>query len=162
MELNHYWTVYRNLEEEFLELSRSIHIDDNQLNVYSIKICELVIRTVVEVESLSKHLYFTKGGDKKDNNQLFFDTDCIDYLESLWKLSKKKVLVSSPHLYLEEESNTVLTPLKKANKRGSSSSDWLRAYQAIKHNRAANLKKGSGLARIFRTNGKVMLPFFGL
>ena len=95
-------------------------------------------------------------------NQLFFDTDCIDYLESLWKLSKKKVLVSSPHLYLEEELNTVLTPLKKANKRGSSSSDWLRAYQAIKHNRAANLKKGSGLARIFRTNGKVMLPFFGL
>lgn len=143
MNNNLYWSVYKNLEDEFLNLSNLIHINDEQLEIYSIKISELLIRTVVEVESISKELYFANGGAKADDKDLFFDTDCIDLLENKWELSKKQVLISSPNLYLEQNENTVLTPLKKANKRGTSSSDWLKAYQAVKHNRAKNLNKGN-------------------
>jgi hypothetical protein len=57
-------------------------------------------------------------------------------------LSKKQVVVSNPNFYLEEVGNLILTPLYKANKRGTSGADWKKAYQAIKHNRADNLKKG--------------------
>ena len=41
---NFYWTVYKNLEKELIELSNLIHIDDNQLDIYSIKIAELLLK----------------------------------------------------------------------------------------------------------------------
>ena len=141
--MNIFWNIYKNIERELIEISNIIHIDDNQLSVYSPKITELLIRTVVEVEAISKELYFKNGGDKENNNQLFFDTDCIDFLEKKWLLSKKKVIVSAPNFYFSDEDNRVLTPLKRANKRGSSSSKWLIAYQAVKHNRNNSLSKGN-------------------
>lgn len=141
--MNIFWNIYKNIERELIEISNITHIDDNQLSIYSPKITELLIRTVVEVEAISKELYFKNGGDKENNNQLFFDTDCIDFLENKWLLSKKKVIVSAPNFYFNNEDNRVLTPLKKANKRGSSSSKWLIAYQAVKHNRNNSLSKGN-------------------
>ena len=141
--MNIFWNIYKNIERELIEISNIIHIDDNQLSVYSPKITELLIRTVVEVEAISKELYFKNGGDKANDNQLFFDTDCIDFLDNKWLLSKKKVIVSAPNFYFSDEDNRVLTPLKKANKRGSSSSKWLIAYQAVKHNRNNSLSKGN-------------------
>lgn len=152
MNNNLYWSVYRNLEREFITLSSLIHINDEQLGIYSIKITELLIRTVVEVESISKELYFRNRGSKPDDKDLFFDTDCMQLLEDHWKLSKKEIFVSSPNLYLDEIENRILVPLSKANKRGTSSSDWLKAYQAVKHNRAKNLKKGN-LKHLIRALG---------
>lgn len=142
MNHNIYWTVYKNLERELVELSNLLHIDDIQLEIYSIKITELLIRTVVEVESISKELYFQNGGTKVDDKDLFFDTDCLGLLENKWFLSKKQVQVSSPNFYFNIVDNKILTPLNKASKRGTSSSEWLRAYQAVKHNRAKSLKRG--------------------
>lgn len=143
MNNNLYWPIFKNLENELVKLSNDIHFDDDQLKIYSIKITELLIRTVVEVESISKELYFLNGGTKPNDNELFFDTDCISLLETNWVLSKKKVLVISSNFYFKKQENQVLTPLKKANKRGTSSSDWLKAYQAVKHNRVKELKKGN-------------------
>lgn len=140
---NFYWTVYKNLEKELLELSNWVHIDDKQLEIYSVKISELLIRTVIELESISKELYFQNGGTKPDDNNLFFDTDCIDLLENKWLLSKKKVQISASNFYFTLSANKILTPLNKANKRGSSSADWLKAYQAVKHNRVKSLSKGN-------------------
>lgn len=143
MNNNLYWTVYKNLERELIELSNLVHIDDKQLDIYSIKITELIIRTVVEVESISKELYFQNGGTKQNDIDLFFDTDCLDLIETKWLLSKKKVQISASNFYFNLDDNKILTPLYKVNKRGTSSSDWLRAYQAVKHNRALSLKKGN-------------------
>ncbi len=52
-----YWQVYKNLEREFQSLAETIYIDDRQQEVYSMKIADLLIRTVIEIESLSKELY---------------------------------------------------------------------------------------------------------
>ena len=143
MKKNIYWSVYKNLERELNSLSESIHIDDKQLSVYSIKISELIIRCNVEIESIAKDLYFENGGTKENGKDLFYDTDCIKHLEDKWKLSKKVVNVSSANLYLEKEENRVLTPLHKAFKMGTSGSDWKKAYQALKHDRSGSLKKGN-------------------
>jgi len=143
MKNNFYWNVYKNLEKELVEMSNVIHIDDKQLEIYSIKIVELILRTVVEIESISKTLYFQNAGTKPDDINLFFDTDCIELLENKWVLSKKMVQVSAPNFYFGLSENMILTPLKKANKRGSSSSDWQRAYQEIKHNRETSLPKAN-------------------
>lgn len=143
MEHNLYWPVYINLEKEFIKLSESIHIDDAQLNVYSVKISELLIRTVVEIESLAKNLYFANGGTKADDKDLYFDTDCMAHLVNIWDIDKKVVLVTSSNLFFEDEANRILAPLHKSNKRGKSSADWCKAYQAVKHNRLKELKKGN-------------------
>ena len=145
---NHYWTVYKNLESEVLSLANVIYFDDNQLNVYSIKIAELLVRCVIEIESISKELYFANGGtvlkdDEGKERHLLFDADCLSYLEKLWKLSKKEVNVVAANFYFSKPENMKLTPLHKANKRGSSSAIWNKAYQAVKHNRAGNLDKAT-------------------
>lgn len=101
------------------------------------------MRTVVEIEALAKELYFKCGGLEISERNLYFDTDCLDMLEKKWILSKKKVIVASANFYFDNEKNKVLKPLKKANKRGTSSADWKKAYQAIKQNRTKNLKKGN-------------------
>lgn len=143
MSHNLYWPVYQNLEKEFLSICDIIHVDDSQLSVYSMKIAELLIRTVVEIESLAKNLYFSNGGAKPDDKDLYFDTDCMAHLVDLWDIDKKVVLVSSPNIFLIEDANLILTPLHKSNKRGSSSADWCKAYQAVKHNRVKELIKGN-------------------
>jgi len=144
---NLYWPVYKNLEREVLALSNHIHFDDNQLIVYSVKIAELLLRCVTEIEAISKDLYETNGGDMypKDNNgndrQLYFDTDCLEYFERIWTLSKKQVIVSAISFYFKKDENKILTPLKNANKHGKC--DWKRAYQSIKHNRSKEIKQAN-------------------
>lgn len=138
-----YWNVYRQLEKDFLSIAEILHIDDKQMNVYSMRIADLLLRTVVEIEALSKKLYFDYGGDKADNHELYFDTDCLALLEEKWAISKRKVQVIGTDLYLNDKENLVLTPLHKSFKRGTSGADWAKAYQAIKHNRVKNLEKGT-------------------
>jgi hypothetical protein len=168
MNNNLYWSVYKNLEREVSELANLIHFDDEQLKVYSIKISELLLRTVVEIESIVKELYFVNGGIKPDDKDLFFDTDCIELLETNWQLSKKKVFVSASNFYFILEDNKILTPLYKANKRSTSSADWQKAYQAVKHNRAKNLAKGNikhlirALAALFVLNVYYKKTIFSL
>ena len=141
--INLYWPEYKNLEREVVFLSNEIHFDDNQLSVYSVKISELLLRCVVEIEAIAKELYKKNGGENPEGRDLYFDTDCLNLLEKKWMLSKKVVITSSVNFYFQQEENKVLTPLKRANKRGTSSADWKRAYQAVKHNRTLNLKKGN-------------------
>lgn len=153
-----YWQIFKNLEKEFLGLSETIYIDDFQQSVYSMKIADLLIRTVIEIEALSKELYLENSGKPVEDEEMYFDTVCINYLNNLWRLENKIVLVVSPNLYYDKEENKVLRPLHKAMKRGTSSSDWNKAYQAVKHNRVKELHKGNiknllhGLAALYILN----------
>ena len=85
--LNLYWPVYKNLEREILELSNLVHCDDKQVSVYSVKISDLLIRCSVEIESISKELFFREGGKQPEGRELYFDTDCLQHLEDRWLLS---------------------------------------------------------------------------
>lgn len=156
-----YWSVYKNLEHELMDLSRQIHFDDNQLSVYSVKIAELLVRCSIEIESITKDLYFLNGGtlpenDEGKNRDLYFDTDCMELLDSKWFLGKKVVLVSASTFYFEKEENLILTPLHKANKRGTNGADWKKAYQAVKHNRSQNLAQGN-LKHVIRAMGALFI-----
>lgn len=147
--INLFWPVYKNLEKEFLNLADYIHFSDDQINTYSMHIADLIIRCAIEIEAISKELYYELGGDRlpvnKDGGKrdLYFDTDCLDLLENKWKLGKKQVIVSATTFYFSDETNKILTPLHKANKRGTSGSKWKAAYQAIKHSRIDSLKKAT-------------------
>jgi hypothetical protein len=139
-----YWSIYKNLERELIALSEVIHFDDSQLGVYSVKIADLLVRTCVEIEALSKQLYLSNGGIAPDNEKdLYYDTICLGFLNDKWDISKKIVNIVNPNMYFEIDGNKILAPLHKAHKRGTSGSKWARAYQAVKHNREKNLSLGN-------------------
>lgn len=147
--LNLFWPVYKNLEKEVLKLADNIHFTDEQLNVYSVHIADLIVRCAVEIEALSKELYCELGGNmspvdvEEKPRDLYFDTDCIELLEQNWKLCKKQIITSATNFYFAEEANKILTPLHKANKRGKSGSKWKQAYQEVKHDRRNSLRKAN-------------------
>lgn len=147
--LNMFWPVYKNLEKEVIQLANYVQFTDEQTNTYSLHIADLIVRCAIEIEALSKELYKSVGGNMSltdDNGKvrdLFFDTDCIDLLETKWKLSKKQIIVSATNFYFTDDAYRILTPLHKAYKRGSSGSKWKQAYQAVKHDRINSLKKAN-------------------
>lgn len=147
--INLFWPVYKNLEKAFLQLADYIHFADDQTKVYSMHISDLIVRCSIEIEAISKELYFNIGGnpspvdDKGNSRDLYFDTDCLDLLEKQLKLSKKRVIVTASTFYFSDETNRILAPLHKENKRGTSGSKWKQAYQAVKHNRKSSLKMAS-------------------
>lgn len=140
---NVFWPVYLNLEHELLDLARTIYVDDQQLDVYSMRICDLIVRTVIEVEALSKELFFANGGTLPEGQQFpYFDTDCMKLLVDKWNIDKREVLVTSPIFDLQMDENKILRPLHKSHKRGTSGADWCQAYQKVKHDRAKEFKHG--------------------
>lgn len=139
---NLYWNVYRNLEREVLTLADVIHIDDKQVDTYSMKIADLLMRAASEVESISKELYHVNGGSESPvGKHLYFDSDCIKFLNQKWNLEKKKVFLTSPYFYFENKDFLEMTPLVGAGKKKAN--PWLNAYQAVKHDRAKCLVEGS-------------------
>ncbi len=137
--MNIYWPIYKNLENEVVKLSYDIHIDDNQINVYSSKIIDLILRSAIEIESLSKELYYLNGGTKKN---IKFDEDALKYLSKNWTLNKKIVIISYHNCF---QSNRVIIPFLKETVKYSKGITyvWNNAYQNLKHERNNNIHHGS-------------------
>ena len=142
--MNLFWPTYKRLEREIVSMTSSIRFDDYQLMTYSDKFLELLIRISVEIEAISKELYLKNSGEQfKSESEMYFDTVCLQHLEEKWNLSSKCVLIDGVEFPFEEDDNKILTPLKKANKRGTSGAKWKWAYQSVKHNRSKNFKMGN-------------------
>jgi len=140
---NLFWHVYQNLEKELLEIGDTVLVVDNQLDVYSVRIAELLVRTCVEIESIAKELYFANGGLKSREQHPYFDRDCLGYLNEKWLLSKKKVFLSCATFFIKDEAMLEMIPLEKGNHFKTDISEWMDAYQSVKHDRMNNIKKGN-------------------
>ncbi|WP_163218430.1 hypothetical protein [Bacteroides sp. 224] len=141
MSTNIYWPVYKNLESEIVVLSYNIHIDDKQLDVYSTKISDLILRASAEIESISKELYKSNGGSK--TTKIKYDDDAIAHLDSLWKLEQKVVIISSSNCF---QTNRILQPFVKnetSTFHGKQTFSWNNSYQNLKHDRGNSLPFGS-------------------
>lgn len=71
MSQNLFFPIYKQLEKELSELSYYISFDKKQLNVYSIKISDLLLRTVSEIENIAKELC------KKENIKFLYKKSLI-------------------------------------------------------------------------------------
>ena len=153
-----FWQTYLSLEKELINVCNFIFITDeitlhehgqeitkpcnSQLETFSPHIADLLIRCCVQIEAISKELYYDNGGTKpRGDKSLFFDEDCLKLIDIKWAIHNKRVLVVAPFFNLTKEENLVLRPLKNAHKRGGTF--WGRAYQAVKHDRFASLKDGN-------------------
>ena len=158
-----FWQTYLNLEKEVIEVSKFIFVTDvktvnekgvekvqpcnTQLETYSQHIADLLVRCCVQIDAVSKELYFELGGVKKrGDSSIKFDTDCLKQIDIKRKTHKKKVLVVAPFFNLTKEENLVLRPLKEAHK--PQGTYWERCYQAVKHDRYACLCCGNVKALI--------------
>ncbi|MBP1222901.1 hypothetical protein [Flavobacterium sp. 1355] len=138
---NIYWPVYKNLEAGVLNLSYSIHIDDNQLNVYSSQISDLILRASAEIESISKELYKLNGGTK--TTKIRYDTDALEHLNSLWKLEQKVALISSANCFQTIKELKPFVKNETSTFHGQPTYTWNNSYQNLKHDRANSLQFGN-------------------
>ena len=168
-----FWQTYLNLERELIDVSKYVYITDvrlennngtvsevpclSQLETFSPHIADLLIQCCVQIEALSKELYFDIGGTKqRGDTTLFFDEDCLKEIDKKWNTHKKAVQVVSPLFNLTKDENRIIKPLKEAHKRQGTY--WERAYQAVKHDRYASLSKGNikalihGMAALYLLN----------
>ena len=145
---NYYWTIYKNLEKELLKISEIIYINNEQLMTFSPYIADLIIRCSIEIESISKELYKINNGptlfdEEGKEKYLYFDSDCINFLNRKFLLDKKEITISFLNSYIDDDKLRTITPLKHANKQGEKRCKWKYAYQALKHDRINNLKEGN-------------------
>ena len=151
------------LEKEVVEVSKYIFITDvktinkngqevaepcsTQLLTFSPHIADLLVRCCVQIEGISKELYFELNGEKKrGDSTIKFDEDCLKIIDIKWETHNKQVLVIAPFFNLTKDENKVLKPLKEAHKRQGTF--WEKAYQAVKHDRYSNLHMGNVKALI--------------
>ncbi len=123
-----------NLEKEAIEVSKYIFFTDevlvnskgklvtqscnSQLEVFSPYISDLLVRCCVQIEALSKELYFDNGGTKlRGDTSIFFDEDCLKLIDIKWQTHSKEVLIVAPFFNFTKDENRILKPLKEAHKR---------------------------------------------
>lgn len=164
MEQNLFFPIYKQLEKELNELSYYISFDKKQLNVYSIKISDLLLRTVSEIENIAKELCKKeniKFYDKKRHIRKFVKfNEYIDKLEEKYLLSKKlvdfKLDNANENIY-----DSKLTPFfkdKEVKDKSSKNFSWYFAYNKIKHDRVKYFKHANlnnlihALAALFLLN----------
>lgn len=153
-----FWQSYLNLEKEAIEVSKFIFFTDEvlvngksgivaqacntQLETFSPHIADLLVRCCVQIEAVSKELYFDNGGTKaRGDSSILFDEDCLKLIDIKWKTHEKAVMIVAPFFNFVKDENRVLKPLKEAHKRQGTY--WERAYQAVKHDRYSSLHKGN-------------------
>ncbi|MEG2603238.1 MAG: hypothetical protein RSA23_10190 [Carnobacterium sp.] len=158
-----FWQTYLHLEKEVAEVSKYIFFTDEvlvngnggivtqycktQLETFSPHIADLLVRCCVQIEAISKELYFDNGGTKiRGDSSIFFDEDCLKLIDIKWKTSNKTVMVVAPYFNFTKDENRILKPLKEAHKRQGTY--WEKAYQAVKHDRYSSLQKGNVRALI--------------
>ena len=148
MQQNLFYPIYAQLEKELEELSYYITFDRNQLKVYSIKISELLLRTVSEIENISKALCKRENikfyDKKKHIRQIVYFNDYYEKLEELFLLSKKYISFD-----LENCNQNIfdikLSPFRKdkmfkVNWKEKNIWSWYHAYNKIKHDRVKYYK----------------------
>lgn len=153
-----FWQNYLSLEKEAIEVSRFIFITDekivnhkgverrescnSQLETFFPHIADLLVRCCVQIEAVSKELYFELGGAKqRGDNTIHFDDDCLKLIDKKWGTHNKCVQVVAPFFNLTKDEHKIMRPLKDAHK--PKGIWWSKAYQAVKHDRYSCLHMGN-------------------
>lgn len=106
-----YWNSYRLLESQLLRISHSICFDDQQINVYSAELADIINSACIKIESLAKDIYenhiwpFQEDNDivppsfdgkkfkpeKWTRDKWKYDYNCLVEIDRQFYLSKKQV-----------------------------------------------------------------------
>ncbi len=71
-----------NLEKALVKLSNYIYITDKQLEIFSPYIADLLVQTCIQIEAISKELYYELDGAKvRGDTSIRFDEDCLKEID---------------------------------------------------------------------------------
>lgn len=129
-----YFQIYQKLEREVLDLSSAIHFVNENLEVYSIDIADLIVRASIELESISKDVASINCGHRINSAG-----NAFNWLEEHWNLSSKVLNIYSPYFHFNEEVS-IFNPFNYS--RGDKN-DYYSTYNSIKHDRNKNLSKAN-------------------
>ncbi|MBQ9928784.1 MAG: hypothetical protein IJO65_12540 [Lachnospiraceae bacterium] len=128
-----YFPVYKRIEKEVQELASAIYFCDEQRNVYSLDIADLIVRCVVEIESIAKDIYRLENKAEPESPGA-----CFMWMEERWNISKKAVVVVSPYFHFD-----VMRKFYPFDYKNKSEEDYYSTYNAIKHDRVKNIHKAT-------------------
>lgn len=135
-----YWNSYRLLESQLLRLSHSVCFDDNQVNVYSPELADIVNSACIKIESLAKDIYedhiwpFQMDAgiippsysgkqfkiEKWTRDNWKFDHNCLIEIDRRFALSKKRIELKAERFLFHKYGSTLLPfgALSKEKQRG--------------------------------------------
>ena len=174
---------YHRYEKKFLDITNHVYIDDNQTDVYSLELADLIVNVFSSIEGLSKDIYkffsneetgvplFINAENKRKNEFLKkhpntaidkipepkFDGDALKYLNYFWDLSSKKIRISSNLIYLSEKLSSI-TPIYNIC---YGEHELNQAYQSIKHDRIANIRNATIINAIKSLGALYILCVYG-
>lgn len=130
-----YWKSYRLLEDELIRLSHSIAFDDDQINVYSTELADIINSACVKIESLSKDIYEdhvlpfqldnnlipnTFNGKKFDWKKWTrvswkYDYNCLVEIDAKYNISKKNINLKLERFNFHKYGSSILPFYNLAN-----------------------------------------------
>lgn len=156
--INQYWPIYKRLEQSFEELTYNIHICDEQLDVYSSTIADMLIRIGTEIEAISKAIYIRHFDPNAKAKDIKFDYCAIKKFVGEWKLDQKVVILSHLNCFCKNKQYRPFVKDEQNASNGKMTFSWNNAYQHLKHDREQSFSKGnlryllSGMAALFVLN----------
>ena len=128
----YYKTIYEEIEEEIIFLTKSILFCDEQLNVYSSKIASLILRCGAEVEALYKDIYKEEISTEIPAS---FGL-CVKSVSEKYLLEQKKVHISNIGIFFNKQENKLFCPFKSGNY-------FYDSFCALKHDLGSNIYKAN-------------------
>lgn len=135
-----YWNSYRLLESQLLRLSHSICFDDDQIDVYSSELADIINSACIKIESLAKDIYeehiwpFQMDAgvvppsctlkkfkpEKWTRDDWKFDYNCLREIDIKYALSKKRIELKTERFLFHKFGSTLLPfgTLSKEKQRG--------------------------------------------
>ena len=141
---NMFWSVYKKLESDVVDLSYYIHFSDetsenghNQIWTFSNKIADLLIAISIQIESLFLELYKIEFKCSSDSIGA-----AIKQIDKKWNLSDKQVKIISPNMYFTD-THGLGNEFAPMGYIPSDENDYYVAYCSVKHNRINELHKAN-------------------
>lgn len=170
---NLFFPIYKKIEEEFIDLSYSIFINRNQIKTYSIKIADLILRTVSECENIAFELckkekirFVDKNG--KIKSKIYFP-EYIANLDLKYNLKDKYVAFDFSNC-AKNVYDFKLVPFRQVEIKEKSKIlknwIWYYAYNKIKHDRNRYFKYANidnliyAMAALFLLNNYLLDRYF--
>lgn len=141
---NMFWTVYKKLEKDVVDLSYYIHFSDesnenghNQIWTYSNQIADLLIAINIQIESLFLELYMSEFKTNPDTVGT-----AIKEIDKKCNLSDKQVKIISRNMNFIDI-NGLGNEFAPMAYNQHDKNDYYSAYCAVKHNRINSLYKAN-------------------
>lgn len=139
MKQNTFDSIFYKIEKEYLELTESIMFNDEHRKVYSIKITDLIVRIVMEIENTARELY--RSNQENSVGYVRFN-EYIEFLETKYKLSKKNLYIfnSNCNFIKNDLIRDGFLPFINCINTDINNLGWYYVYNKLKHDRDSNIQ----------------------